>query len=74
MKFAARLAFTLLLVSAAPVFACTQPVSVCGKAASSSFSLIANGQPAAVFIDAQANSAVRLAATSFVGDLERVSG
>jgi hypothetical protein len=74
MKFAARLALALFLMSAAPVFACTQPVSVCAKAASGSFPLISNGQPAAIFVDELANSAVQLATASFAGDLERVSG
>ncbi|MCC2975263.1 glycosyl hydrolase 115 family protein [Sphingomonas sp. PL-96] len=38
------------------------------------FPLIADGVPAAVFIDADADSAVRYAADGFAADLERVSG
>ncbi|MHA6718857.1 glycosyl hydrolase 115 family protein [Sphingomonas sp. RS6] len=39
-----------------------------------SFTLIANGQPADILIDAAADSAIGHVATSFADDLERVSG
>src|SRR6187397_566658 len=74
MKFIARLAATLVLVSTAPTFACTDPVSVCTKAAKTSFPLISGGKPAALLIEASADSAVKLASASFANDLQRVSG
>src|SRR4051812_1421490 len=74
MKFTARLVATLVLVSAAPTFACTEPVSVCTKPAKTSFPLISAGKPAAILIEASANSAVKLASASFANDLQRVSG
>ncbi len=74
MKVFVRITIALVWLTAAPVFACTDPVSVCAKPARDSLALISNGQPAAVYVDEQANSAVRLAAEGFAGDLERVSG
>ena len=74
MKLAARLALALFFISTAPVFACTEPVSVCTKPSGDSLALISNGQPATVFVDESADSAVKLAARSFAEDLERVSG
>jgi hypothetical protein len=74
MKFIARLAAILVFATAAPAFACTEPVSVCVKPAKSSFPLIRNGQPTAVLIEDAANSAVKHASASFVTDLQRVSG
>lgn len=59
----------------------TLPSSVFGAAAPSqavdpqtAFPLIANGVPATIWIDADADSAVRHVATDFAADLERVSG
>ncbi len=75
MNLVVRLALSLFLLSAAPAFSCTQPLSACTKGwLPSSFPLISSGQPAAVFIDESADSAVRLATASFAADLERVSG
>src|SRR5262245_17647979 len=74
MKFTARLAAALVLITAAPAFACTEPVSVCAKSAKTSFPLISAGKPAAILIEASANSAVKLASASFANDLQRVSG
>ena len=74
MKSIARLAAILLLVATAPAIACTDPVSVCTKGARTSFPLIAGGKPAAILIEASANSAVKLASASFANDLQRVSG
>src|SRR3954470_16449470 len=75
MKSIARLAITfVLLAAAAPGFACTEPVSVCTKSAKTSFPLISAGKPAAILIEASANSAVQLASASFANDLQRVSG
>src|SRR3954465_8168283 len=74
MKLIARFVATLVLVSAAPTFACTEPVSVCTKPAKTSFPLISAGKPAAILIEASANPAVKLASASFANDLQRVSG
>jgi hypothetical protein len=72
MKLVARLIAALVILSA-PAFACDEPVSVCAHETKGSFPLIHQGQPAAVFVDANANSAVLLAAASFATDLHRVS-
>jgi hypothetical protein len=52
--------------------ACTSSASICGKGGRGSFALIRNGQPAQVYVDANADPAIRHAATSFVEDLRRV--
>jgi hypothetical protein len=54
--------------------ACETPASVCLSSKSSSFPLIRSGQPASLFVDASADSAVKLVADSFAADLERVGG
>ena len=54
-----------------PTFARAQDVQADPRTA---FPLIRNGRPAAVFVDDEADSAVRRVAASFAGDLERVSG
>jgi hypothetical protein len=54
--------------------ACEQPASVCATDRGKSFALIRNGQPASIYIDAQADSAVRHVASSFAADLTRVGG
>ncbi|MFZ3485144.1 glycosyl hydrolase 115 family protein [Sphingomonas sp. 3-13AW] len=62
---------TLMLLPA-PVFASAQRGAVLDRR--TAFPLIVGGAPATVLIDAQADSAVRHAATGFAADLERVSG
>src|SRR5690348_2007454 len=74
MRLIARLAATLVLLQAAPALACTEPVSICTKSAKTSFPLIAAGKPAALLIEASADSAVKLASAGFANDLQRVSG
>ena len=74
MESIARFAAALLLVAAAPAFACIGPVSVCAKPDKDSFPLVSGGKPAAILIEASANSAVKLASASFANDLQRVSG
>jgi hypothetical protein len=70
-----RIATALFLFTFVPVsFACTEPVSVCGKGSETSFPLILGGRPAPLLVEASANSAVKIAAASFAADLERVSG
>jgi len=54
--------------------ACDRPVSVCPSAAPGSFALIAAAHPAALYIDSNANTAVKHVADSFASDLARVSG
>jgi hypothetical protein len=56
----------------APAFASAQPIARVDRR--TAFPLVAGTSPATVVVDAAADSAVRHAATSFVGDLERVSG
>ncbi len=75
MKNMACGAAALILCAFAPVaLACKLPVSVCDRAAKTSFPLISKGHPAALLIEESANSAVKLAAANFATDLERVSG
>ena len=74
MRFIARLAAIFILIGATPAFACTEPASVCTQDAKGSFPLISGGKPAAILIEASANSAVKLASASFANDLQRVSG
>ena len=50
------------------------PVAVCLRAQPGSFGLIRNNRPAAILIDANADSAVQHVAKSFADDLRRVSG
>ncbi|UAL12940.1 glycosyl hydrolase 115 family protein [Caulobacter segnis] len=73
-KFPARLACVLVLLAAPAAFACDKPVSVCATGKSSSLALIRAGAPAAVYVDATADPAVRHAAEGLRGDLGRVSG
>ena len=54
--------------------ACETPASVCSSSKQGSFPLIRSGQPASLFVDASADSAVKLVADSFAADLERVGG
>ena len=73
-----RIACTILLAVAvgvaAPAWACESPVSVCEQAGAGRFPLIRGGMPAAVWVEADADSAVRYAAEAFAGDLQRVGG
>jgi len=55
-------------------YACESPASVCLTKKAGSFPLIKAGQPASLFIDAAADSAVQRVAASFAADLERVGG
>ena len=68
------LALVLGLLCSAPAWACTEPVSVCDRATASGFALIAQGKPAALLVEPQADSAVRMAADNFAADLQRVGG
>lgn len=58
----------------APAHACNTPVSVCVLPSEGGFALISAGRPAAVMVEATADSAVRHAADSFAADLQRVGG
>ncbi len=60
--------------SAGTALACTTPVSVCEHSAPGSIALVRAGQPVAVYIDANADPAVRHVASSLRDDLQRVSG
>ena len=71
---AAALVFESGQVHAAEAHACREPVCVCERGGGADFALIRNGQPAPVFVDKEADPAVRLVAASFSDDLERVSG
>jgi len=66
--------FWLGLWAAMPVMACTAPVSVCAHATPGDFPLVAASQPSAVWVEANADSAVQHAADGFAADLQRVSG
>src|SRR5262245_60174919 len=74
MKPIARAFVAVFFLCTSHAFACTEPLSVCTKAAKTSFPLIVEGQPATLLIEASANSAVKLASANFAADLERVSG
>ena len=54
--------------------ACSAPATVCPQAGADSFALIAEGRPASVLVENDADSAVRRVADDFALDLERVSG
>jgi hypothetical protein len=73
MKFWASTA-ALIHMSAAAAGACTAPASTCSHQTQGSFALIKDGRPAAVLVDAAADSAVRHVADAFAADLQRVSG
>lgn len=70
----AIVATLLLMAFGSPAIACDDPVSVCAAARTGSFALIERNVPAAVYVDAGADPAVRHAAASLREDLERVSG
>lgn len=73
-KFLTPVACALVLLFAPAAFACDTPVSVCATGKLSSLALIRKGAPAAVYVDAAADPAVRHAAEGLRGDLARVSG
>jgi len=66
----------MLLLGLLPMTAsaCGMPVSVCFEASPGAFALIENTRPAAVWVEADADPAVRHAADNFAADLQRVSG
>lgn len=72
-----RSAVAMLLLGFAfggEALACDAPVSICPHDGKASFALIQGGHPAAVIVDAGADSAVRRVADSFAEDLKRVGG
>ena len=71
---AAAFVFETGHVRAAETHPCAAPVSICEQGGAADFALIRNGQPVPVFVDGDADPAVRHVATSFAADLERVSG
>ena len=73
MRGLAAAACVVTMISA-PALACEGAVTVCPRAAPTSFALIQGGRPANVLVDPGADPAVRHAADGFAGDLERVSG
>lgn len=69
----------VLLLFAASLFAsaaraCDDPVSVCETGSAGGFSLIAGDRPAALLVEAGADTAVAIAADNLAADLQRVSG
>jgi hypothetical protein len=62
------------LLAGGAVLACDIPVSVCTHGSPTSLALVRAGQPAAVYVDANADAALRHVAASFTDDLQRVSG
>ncbi|MGQ3053587.1 MAG: glycosyl hydrolase family 8 [Roseateles sp.] len=63
-----------LLLFSAPAAACDAPVSVCARDPGRALALVRASQPAAVFVDAGADAALKHASRNFAADLERVSG
>ena len=75
MRFSLGVATLLCVFAITPKsYACESPASVCLTRDAGSFPLIQAGQPASIFVDAAADSAVQRAASSFATDLERVGG
>ena len=73
-RHAAGLALTLIVTMvASAAMACVAPVDVCATKRSGGFTLIEGGVPADVYVDAEADPAVRHAAASLREDLGRVS-
>lgn len=68
------LVFCLSLLAGNVALACSTPVSVCEHATPGDFALIAPAQVSAVWVEPDADSAVRHAADGFAADLQRVSG
>lgn len=54
--------------------ACEAPVSPCARDPGRGVALVKGGQPAAVYVDAGADAALKHASRNFAADLERVSG
>lgn len=70
-----RIALGLVaLLATLPAQACDTPVSVCGRDPGRALALVRAGQPAAVFVDAGADAALKHASRNFAADLARVSG
>lgn len=67
-------ALTGVSTSGSVAHASDVPVALCPKNQPGSFRLIHNDRPAAILIDRNADSAVQHVASSFAGDLRRVSG
>ncbi|ESQ83329.1 hypothetical protein AEAC466_13855 [Asticcacaulis sp. AC466] len=63
----------ILMVTPVRALACEGAVAVC-EGTGDGFALIRDGQPAKVYVDADAAAPVRRVATDFAADLERVSG
>lgn len=68
------LAAMLAVVACGPVLACDAPVAVCAHDPGHGMALVRGGLPAAVYVDAGADPALRHAGRGFAADLERVSG
>ncbi len=60
--------------SAGAATTCDTPVSICERDAAGSLALVRDGQPLTVYVDANADPALRHVAESFGADLQRVSG
>jgi hypothetical protein len=73
-RLAAILFSLLLAVQASPATACAGAVSPCSRDKGGGFALVRRGEPAQVYVDPQADSAVRRAAASFAEDLGRIAG
>lgn len=75
MRFLKSMAGLLVVASlAGPALACDTPVSACARDPGRGLALVKAGQPAAVYVDAGADAALRHAGRNFAADLERVSG
>lgn len=59
---------------ATPASACEAPVSTCSRDPGRGLALVKAGQPAAVYVDAGADPALKHASRNFAADLGRVSG
>lgn len=59
---------------AVPASACEAPVSTCVRDPGRGLALVKAGQPAAVYVDAGADAALKHVSRNFAADLERVSG
>ncbi len=57
-----------------PQSAWAEPLSVLDSPTAGAFPLIVNGEPAAILVHADADTAIRHAADNFAADLQRVSG
>jgi endo-1,4-beta-D-glucanase Y len=68
------LALLVMFCHSLAAWACDTPVSVCARDPGHSLALVKAGRPAAVYVDAGADPALRHASRNFAADLERVSG